>query len=76
MISIIGSLISRTCSIMFLGKILPCVTAMVRGIANCISDAVRRARERDRLGALYSIERQDLGLHRVREELDKWPWQP
>jgi len=40
-----------------------------------IVETFRRADDRRRLSELTPLERQDLGLHQVREELNKWPWQ-
>ncbi|MGA7805134.1 hypothetical protein [Bradyrhizobium sp.] len=36
---------------------------------------LRLAGERGRLAELSAAEWRDLGEHRVREELKKWPWQ-
>jgi hypothetical protein len=40
-----------------------------------ILETFRRAGERRRLSELTPLERRDLGLHQVREELNKWPWE-
>ena len=48
--------------------------ALIR-LATEIRETLRRADERRTLAALSPLERQDLGLHQVRQELNKWPWQ-
>ena len=47
----------------------------LKTLANGIRDMLRRAGDRRRLAELSSRERQDLGIHRVHQELNKWPWQ-
>jgi hypothetical protein len=47
----------------------------LESMAKRISNMLRRAGERRRLSELSSLERQDLGHHRVHDELNKWPWQ-
>jgi uncharacterized protein YjiS (DUF1127 family) len=44
-------------------------------IAAQLWSMLRRANERNRLAQLSSREWRDLGEDRVREELNKWPWQ-
>jgi hypothetical protein len=44
-------------------------------LANHLWSMLRRAGERDKLAQLSPRERRDLGADRVREELNKWPWQ-
>jgi hypothetical protein len=48
--------------------------ALVGGIAFA-RQMLRRLDERRELTELSALERRDLGPHRVRQELDKWPWQ-
>jgi hypothetical protein len=47
----------------------------LKNLANGICKMARRVGERHGLSELSSLERRDLGLHRVDEELSKWPWQ-
>jgi hypothetical protein len=45
------------------------------GLAKHIWIMFRRAEERRRLSELSLLEWRDLGLHHVRQELSKWPWE-
>ena len=47
----------------------------LKAAAQGIRNAVRRASERDRLSTLLPLERRDVGLHRIDQELKKRPWQ-
>jgi hypothetical protein len=54
-----------------MGRAFDALIGMAKGVGN----ALRRADERRRLTGLSDLERHDLGHHRVRHELTKWPWQ-
>jgi hypothetical protein len=45
------------------------------GLARDICEICRRVDERRRLSELSFSEWQDLGVHQVRKEATKWPWQ-
>jgi hypothetical protein len=45
------------------------------GLARDICEIWRRVDERRRLSELSFSEWQDLGVHQVRKEVTKWPWQ-
>jgi hypothetical protein len=48
---------------------------VLKAAAQGIRRAIRRSSERDRLSMLLPLERRDVGLHRIDQELKKWPWQ-
>ena len=45
------------------------------GLANGVCDIFRRVEERRRLSKLSPFEWRDLGIHEVRKEFVKWPWE-
>jgi Domain of unknown function (DUF1127) len=62
------------CAIMLLQK-SRALRAALTGLANAICTGFRRAEQRRILSELTPLEWRDLGLHRVRQELNKWPWE-
>jgi hypothetical protein len=56
-------------------RLLRAASVVLIGLARQIRIMFRRATERRRLSELSPVERRDLGLHRVHQELSKWPWE-
>jgi len=52
------------------------VAIALTGVVKAICMMVRRADERRKLSGLSALEWRDLDIHRVRQELNKWPWEP
>jgi hypothetical protein len=56
-------------------EVLRLAGAAFSGLASHVRNMLRRADERRSLSERSWCERQDLGLHQVNQELNKWPWQ-